>query len=43
MAPGSPQQLAAAREQRAALTTQLTAVLESVDAIAGPAGEITAV
>ncbi len=34
----TPQQLAAAREQRAALTTQLTAVLESVDAVAGPAG-----
>ena len=34
----TPQQLAAARERRAALTTQLIAVLESVDAVAGPAG-----
>jgi amidase len=34
----SPQQLALARERRAAFTMQLTAVLESVDAIAGPAG-----
>ena len=34
----TPQQLAAAREQRAALTTQLSAVLESVDGFAGPAG-----
>jgi amidase len=34
----TPQQLAAARERRAALTMQWTAVLESVDAVAGPAG-----
>ncbi len=34
----TPQQLAAAREQRAALTTRLAAVLELVDAVAGPAG-----
>jgi amidase len=34
----TPRQLAAARERRAALTTQWTAVLESVDAVAGPAG-----
>ncbi len=34
----TPQQLAAAREQRAALTAQWTTVLESVDAVAGPAG-----
>jgi Asp-tRNA(Asn)/Glu-tRNA(Gln) amidotransferase A subunit family amidase len=32
------QQLAAAREKRAALTAQLTKLLGSVDAMAGPAG-----
>jgi amidase len=34
----TPQQLAAARERRGVLTRQLTAVIESVDAIASPAG-----
>jgi amidase len=34
----TPQQLAAAREKRAALTAQLTTLLDSVDAMAGPAG-----
>ena len=34
----TPQQLAAARERRTALTMHLTAVLESVDAVASPAG-----
>jgi amidase len=34
----TPQQLAAAREKRAALTAQLNTLLESVDAMAGPAG-----
>jgi amidase len=34
----TPQQLAGARERRAALTAQLTTLLESVDAMAGPAG-----
>ena len=34
----TPQQLAAARERRAVLTTHWIAVLESVDAVAGPAG-----
>jgi amidase len=34
----TPQQLAVARERRAALTAQWIAVLESVDAVAGPAG-----
>jgi amidase len=34
----TPQQLASAREKRAALTAQLTTLLESVDAMAGPAG-----
>lgn len=34
----TPQQLAGAREKRAALTAQLTTLLDSVDAMAGPAG-----
>ena len=34
----TPQQLAAARERRERFTAQFTAVLESVDAIAGPSG-----
>jgi Asp-tRNA(Asn)/Glu-tRNA(Gln) amidotransferase A subunit family amidase len=34
----TPQQLAAARERRAEFTARFTAVLESVDAIAGPSG-----
>jgi amidase len=34
----TPQQLAAARTRRTALTTEWIAVLESVDAVAGPAG-----
>jgi amidase len=34
----TPEQLAAAREKRAAFTAQFSAVLESVDAMAGPAG-----
>jgi amidase len=34
----TPQQLAAAREKRAALTAQLITLLDSVDAMAGPAG-----
>jgi len=34
----TPQQLTAARERREAFTVRFTAVLESVDAIAGPAG-----
>jgi amidase len=34
----TPQQLAAAREKRGALTAQLTNLLNSVDAMAGPAG-----
>jgi amidase len=34
----TPQQLTAARERRAVLTTQLVALLESVDAIASPSG-----
>ena len=34
----TPQQVATARERRAAFTAQLTAVLDSVDAMAGPSG-----
>jgi amidase len=34
----TPRQLTAARERRAALTAQLTTLLDSVDAMAGPAG-----
>ncbi len=34
----TPQELAAARERRRAFTARFTAVLESVDAIAGPSG-----